>query len=109
MTDLTKLPLSYIRCRTLGHACDDVEPTPEEVQDADLVWHGFSLLATCCTRCAMRRLDIVTAAGTLRSRRYNYPVGYLMAKGEHRPKRNEFRKQLLANRIFQSKAKRGKK
>jgi hypothetical protein len=108
VTDLTKLPHSYIRCRTLGHAWDDVEPTAEEIQDADLMWHGYSLLATCCSRCYMRRMDIVTTGGALRTRRYNYPVGYLIAKGEHRPKRIEFRKQLIANRIFQMKAKRGK-
>lgn len=109
MTDLTKLPSSYIRCRTLGHAWDDVEPTPDEVRDADIIWHGDSLLATCCSRCAMRRLDIAAPNGVLRTRRYNYPIGYLMAKGEQRPKRSDFRKQLIAYRIIQSKTKRGKK
>jgi hypothetical protein len=111
MTDLTKMPPTFVRCRTFGHAWDDVDPTDAEQDDFDLLWSGndYDLLVTACPRCSMRRLDVVGEYGALRSRRYQYPEGYLMAKGDTRPKRAEFRVQLLANRLAAMKAKRGKK
>ena len=110
------MPPTFVRCRTFGHAWDDVDPTDTEQTDFDILWGGLtgnsevSLLVTACPRCTMRRMDVVgSAQGNLRSRRYLYPEGYLMSKGEHRPKRAEFRVQLLADRLAMAKRKRGKK
>lgn len=111
--DLTKLPPTFVRCRTFGHAWDDVDPTDAEATDFDILWGGMTdevdLLVTHCPRCTMRRLDVVGTHGNLRSRRYVYPEGYLIPKGDHRPKRAEFRVQLLANRLAMAKRNRGKR
>lgn len=111
MSDLATTPPSYIRCRTFGHAWDDVNPTDDEAEDFDLLYSGtnHSLLVANCTRCGNHRSDVVNSTGSLVNRRYTYPEGYLMAKGDRRPKRAEFRLQLLANRIASMSAKRGKK
>lgn len=108
--DLTQLPPSYIRCRTFGHAWDDVDPTEEERTDFDVLWPSTHLLLpTNCVRCGMRRLDVIKPSGSLAQRRYLYPEGYLMVKGDHRPKRDAFRLQLLQNRLLANRlAKRGK-
>ena len=110
MTDLAAMPPVFVRCRTFGHAWDDVDPTSAEQDDHNLLFGSdIPLIVTNCYRCDMRRLDVVNLTGGLVQRRYQYPTGYLMAKGEHRPKRAEFRLQLLANRKAMVTAKRGKR
>ena len=98
--DLNLMPPVYVRCRTFGHAWNDVDPTSDEADQHATRWpEGHGLLVTDCMRCSMRRLDVVGVFGKLINRRYVYPEGYLMSKGDHRPKRDEFRMQLLANRL----------
>lgn len=103
MADLSTLPPTFVRCRTFGHAWDDVDATDTEQEQFDASWNdgeAHSLLVTECSRCSMRRIDIVhLIGGGLRSRRYTYPEGYLMPKGEHRPLRSDFRLELLGRRL----------
>ena len=109
-TDLTTMLPTFVRCRTFGHAWDDVDPTSAEQDDHNLLFGSdIPLIVTRCYRCDMRRLDVINKTGGLVQRRYQYPSGYLMAKGQHRPKRAEFRLQLLALRVQSIAAKRGKK
>ena len=99
MTDLTLMEPAYVRCRTFGHAWYDVDPSSEEQISKDLAKYN-TLIAAACVRCDMRRHDLVVSrSGELVNRRYVYPVGYILAKGVKRPKRDEFRLQLLANRL----------
>jgi hypothetical protein len=96
------LPLPFLRCRTFGHAWDEVSASPQEQVDFFALWSDdHDLIVTDCSRCAMRRLDVVDPAGMLSQRRYTYPNGYLMARGAPRPRRNQFRLELIATRINQ--------
>lgn len=108
--DLTVMPPTFVRCRTFGHAWDDVNPTEAEQDDHNLLFGSdIPLIVTECHRCGMRRHDVVGLQGNLVQRRYEYPTGYLLPKGEHRPKRDAFRLQLLALRVQAVAAKRGKR
>lgn len=93
---MTELSDSFLRCRILGHSWDEVSPAlVEEVTVAD----SQDLLATSCSRCTLRRLDIISKSGDLFYRRYFYPDGYLTPRGSKTPSRSDFRRQLIALRI----------
>lgn len=74
----------YVRCRTLGHAWDDLH---DHGYRASFGW----LLAFRCTRCTMVRLDVIDALGRLGSRRYVQPEGYRL---ESKIPRDDFRREL---------------
>lgn len=77
----------YVRCRTLGHAWDDIPVTrpPEFGAAIDLR----------CIHCYTVRRDIVSRySGRLISRQYTYPDEY-KDSGDDRPGRNDYRVQWL--------------
>ena len=75
-------------CHTLGHAWA-VTSTLHQLDTIQL--------ELVCQRCATTRTDRFSpASGHLYRRGYKYPTGYLLAKGEERPTRDEFRLRLIA-------------
>ena len=93
----------YLRCSTLGHAWFDVDSNHWTAT------YGTPFTAR-CERCGTERRDKLDHHGELikGGRNYLYPAGYQYAKGE-RPRRSEFRLQLLQQRILEARAARTQK
>ena len=80
------LELSYVWCKTIGHAWDEFTPHMKRAQFG----YRLSLL---CVRCTAERHDIVSIIdGRLLQREYRYPEGYKLAM---KYSRDEFRKVLI--------------
>lgn len=84
----------YIRCNTLGHAWHDYDSSWTPMFGVPLTLR--------CERCGMERRDTVNDWGKLLGRRYFRPPNYRYPKGS-RPTRDEFRVQLLMQRISEAK------
>ena len=91
----------YVQCRTLGHAWvptglagqgSMVNPRPPK--NADSI--GITEMSLVCDRCKTLRFDYIRRAGTIFRRKYMYPDGYLLAKGEERHSRVDYRLRLLS-------------
>lgn len=83
----------FIECRSLGHAWTLIE---SDWEPADTL--VFDPLSVQCLRCGCERHDEVWHSdGQLATRRYTHTDGYLLPKGERRPKRHEFRLVMLRN------------
>jgi hypothetical protein len=77
----------YVRCRTFGHAWDDI-PVTESHQDGYSWWLR-------CVNCTTERHDVIDRRyGYLLHRQYVYPDHYSLA-GEMLPTRDEFRLRLI--------------
>lgn len=87
-------PDEYVRCRTYGHSWVEA---PSDWADPD---DKFGIPDTVrCRECKTERRDTLRPNGSLLRRHYVYPANYLLAKGVHRPKRDDFRLRLLALRL----------
>lgn len=77
----------FVRCRTFGHAWEDIPATPHP--DG----HAFWLR---CVHCGGERHDVIDRRyGELVARRYDMPDGYGMSADEI-PTRAEFRLRLMS-------------
>lgn len=89
MVDRLYTHTEYVRCRTFGHAWDEV---PVMVPDA----YGRPQFWLRCTRCTTERHDVVNGgSGWLEAREYVYPEEYSLT-GEAVPTRDELRLKLLS-------------
>ena len=79
----------YVRCRTLGHAWDDIPvPANEAIPGEAQIWLR-------CVHCGTVRKDRIGArTGYLAGRSYEYPEDYALA-GDEIPTRDEWRLTLL--------------
>jgi len=78
----------FVRCRTFGHAWDEVPVMEPDTYGRPQFWLR-------CTRCTAERHDVVNpSSGWLEGRTYLYPEEYSLA-GEDVPTRDEFRLKLL--------------
>lgn len=68
--------ISYVQCRTLGHAWEKI---PRTQRTKEWVGYGFALR---CTRCHTERYDDFDHVGELSRRQYGYPDDYKLAKDE---------------------------
>jgi len=66
----TSLDLTYLRCRSYGHAWDEFAPI-----DMEAPWYGWRLSLR-CLRCQTERHDNIDFKGKVMGRRYIYPDGY---------------------------------
>ena len=92
-------PTDFTTCRTFGHAWEVDKTYRDEDDDAQ---HPLVHLELKCLRCSMQRFDMVTTRGVLFRRHYRYPENYLTPKGTPRPKRDEWRLRLLAQRLVET-------
>src|SRR5436190_980149 len=87
----------YTRCRTYGHAWFEA--------DSDWSSTTGTPLTLRCERCTAERREAIARTGELVTRRYVYPKGYAYAR-DATPSRDEFRLQLLALRLRETRRRR---
>lgn len=96
-TDRQRQAASFLRCRTLLHAWDDIPA------DAPPKWGGEQMWLR-CQRCDTERHDEVhRGTGELLARRYVYPDGYRHAFDtqftDAAPTRADFRRMMLESHL----------
>jgi hypothetical protein len=69
----------FVRCRTIGHAWDEIPPVVEVWRDTG----GMAALTLRCVRCGSMRHDLVSmSTGNVYGRKYDYEAGYNVARDE---------------------------
>lgn len=84
-----------VRCRTYGHAWEEVDVPFTVPIGSQRVWQYR--LSLRCIRCTTVRHDVIDAYGDVAGRWYDYPEGYGWAIDDL-PTRSEFRLMLLKPR-----------
>jgi len=79
----------YVRCRTFGHAWEEVPVMEGDAWGRPQFWLR-------CVRCSTERHDVIDAgSGSLEGRAYQYPEEYRLGRDEM-PTRDDFRLRLLS-------------
>lgn len=82
--------MAFTECHTIGHSWSV----------SGLSTHGGAkVIHLLCTRCTAVRDDPVTSTGAVVGRKYTYPDGYLLAKGDEKLSRPEHRMALLSEML----------
>jgi hypothetical protein len=84
-TNLAHLDKTYIECRALLHAWDEIPNDGEGPPRWRTVSRGASILLFRCVRCGTKRYDVWSnVTGDLLERAYRTPEGYSLPKGKGR-------------------------
>ena len=69
----------FVRCRTIGHAWDEIPPVMGAWKDTG----GMAAMTLRCLRCGSMRHDLVSmSTGTVYGRKYDYEAGYTVGRDE---------------------------